>query len=108
MSLPITWVEHLYDRTVSSVGHTLAPGAAEWQRGDDGQVKRLHYVCPCGCGDWRSVSVVRGSFAKSCWGWDGNEILPTLTPSIQHVKAGDRRCGWHGHLLAGLWKTSPS
>lgn len=31
------------------------------------------------------------------WGWDGNEIEPTITPSI----GCDWRCGWHGHITKG-------
>jgi hypothetical protein len=29
------------------------------------------------------------------WGWDGNEVFPTLTPSIHDVGY------WHGHMQNG-------
>lgn len=84
----------------------LPPGAAWWGRDDDGRVMRIQYVCPCGCSDWRQVSV---SVAKPPpahhWAWDGNEDRPTLNPSILHIvnKPGD--CGWHGYLTEGVWRT---
>lgn len=31
------------------------------------------------------------------WGWDGNEEIPTLSPSIL-----DNSTGWHGYLRNGI------
>lgn len=79
-------------------------GAAQWHRREDGEIQAIDYVCPCGCKDWRSIPVQPHSGRG--WTWDGNETVPTLTPSILHtISSGSGNCGWHGFLTAGVWKT---
>lgn len=71
------------------------PGEGYWQRHKDEQ--RLNFRCPCGCEALLAV-VVKGP-REPVWQWDGNEDLPTISPSIKH-KAG---CGWHGYLVQGVF-----
>ncbi len=74
----------------------LAPGSAQWTV--EGQYSRsLIFICPCGCSKVRIVPVK----GDRKWNWDGNQELPTLTPSI--LIMGE--CGWHGFLTAGEWRT---
>ncbi len=46
------------------------------------------------------LPVIKGRYDKDKigWGWDGNEDLPSLTPSLHAV--GD----WHGHVKKGVMK----
>jgi hypothetical protein len=82
----------------------MEDGAAQWARRDDGRIRALTYVCPCGCKDWRQIPVTPGS--ETGWAWNGDEETPTLTPSILHtLSEGSGNCGWHGYLTAGFWQT---
>jgi len=83
----------------------LAPGSAQWGVCDLG-ITKLMYICPCGCGDWRSIHVTETSDASKGWRWDGNREAPTLSPSIKHNpgRPGSDDCNWHGHLIAGVWR----
>lgn len=38
---------------------------------------------------------------ETSWKWDGDEVKPTLTPSIQKLSG----CRWHGWLQGGVFKT---
>ena len=35
------------------------------------------------------------------WGWDGDKIKPTLSPSIRHHGGVNRAVLWHGFLKSG-------
>lgn len=109
-NVPVTWVDDLLDYSLwaehngnHSCRADLPDGAAQWDLARD--QRRLTYVCPCGCKEWRQVPVAPDQKLQSHWLWDGNETAPTLTPSILHVKHRDDECGWHGFLTAGIWVT---
>jgi hypothetical protein len=69
----------------------------------DEQKRSMLLVCPCGeCLRIRSIPLDAYPNDKvPRWHWDGNEDLPTLTPSILD-KGG---CGWHGFLTAGVFRS---
>lgn len=77
----------------------LSPGSAHWITGTDNKISHLYFVCPCGCGDVFGIPVVLKEGYG--WKWDGDERLPTLTPSIQRMVG----CRWHGHLAKGVFIT---
>jgi len=89
----------------------LPPGSAQWSTGSppegqpDPPVVALLFVCPCGCSEVVSIPVAGPHQphppAHPGWRWDGNTVLPTLSPSIRLLE----RCKWHGHLVAGEWRT---
>lgn len=109
--IPVTWVDNLLDFSLWADGPNkvgfcrpdLADGAAQWDCGRD--QRRLAYVCPCGCKEWRQIGVGEPKDTRVSWAWDGNETTPTLTPSIRHIGGAEERCHWHGFLTAGAWKT---
>lgn len=81
----------------------LQPGLFWWTSDQEGN-RYLAYVCPCGCGQPRAIPTAMNPGAtagRGPWTWDGNEDVPTLTPSIQHRDA----CQWHGFLTVGQWVT---
>lgn len=54
------------------------------------------YVHLPGQSDWGAIRVKRGApGGDRVWGWDGNEEMPTITPSIWHKGV------WHGHMIQG-------
>lgn len=57
----------------------------------------LTFLCPCGCGAYAGVRF--NSASEYGWNWDGNEELPTVTPSILRLDG----CKWHGYLTAGFF-----
>lgn len=63
--------------------------------------KAIVYICPCGCGQTRSVPICEREKAPHAWLWDGVTDRPTLTPSILIIG----ECGWHGFLTSGEWVT---
>ena len=72
-------------------GKEERPNGWAIRRYPEGDVGGVAFDCPgCGGDCWVPVNVVHG------WSWDGNEVEPTLTPSL-----GPRCCGWHGYLKAG-------
>lgn len=76
-------------------------GTVGWLRisGPEKPITHLVYVCPCGCKAVSSIPIVRPGNTGEGWEWDGNEVLPTLKPSIfRHIS-----CGWHGFLRKGEW-----
>ena len=99
MNKPIIWVQSAFHER-----KTAAPGSANWKIYEGGG-RHLQYVCPCGCGEWRNLPVKEGEKVKDCWYWDGNEIAPTITPSIQHVRHEPDDCNWHGYVTKGEWVT---
>jgi len=78
------------------------PGQAWWSRGGDYQIHGLNFFCPGGCGDPGFCRVGNGKKpeVEPSWKWDGNEVAPTLEPSIY----AKHTCGWHGYLTAGVFK----
>jgi len=106
MNVPITWsddVQHVECHLEADAKWTrkdLSPGTASWQKGMDGEISVLVFVCPCGCGEIGHVPVRAGYVGKP-WTWDGNKELPTLSPSILRIKPPG--CGWHGHLIKGVF-----
>ena len=78
-----------------------AAGAIELRRyADTGSVGGIAFRCPCGCGEESWLPVNRGD---SGWDWDGNEVAPTLSPSV--LQSGFP-CRWHGYLRNGRWELS--
>lgn len=78
----------------------LAPGTSYWAKTEGSEISRLHFVCPCGCGKVGSIPVDVGKKKDRGWLWDGNETVPTLTPS---VFCTGWPCRWHGYLTKGKW-----
>lgn len=61
----------------------------------------LAYNCPCGCGSLGHLPIYREGDSKpapNAWLWDGNEVTPTLSPSIRQIGH------WHGFLQQGEWR----
>lgn len=96
--LPVTWVSRAFDERAT-------PGAANWRKPENGAGQYLQYVCPCGCGEFRSLPVATGDKRVELWKWDGNETAPTITPSIRHVPHQKGDCAWHGYMTKGQWGT---
>lgn len=75
------------------------PGAFEVLE-ELGQAKKsLLYICPCGCGELRSIPIREGVKVERAWEWNGNLTVPTVKPSIRHLSG----CRWHGFLENGMW-----
>jgi hypothetical protein len=92
---PGLWDRWEHDESFAEYEH---PGAYEFTVNTQGQ-KRMVFVCP-GCKGLTFIAirpVVDGS--EQSWEWDGNEEVPTLTPSIHHVGC------WHGFLTNGEFKS---
>lgn len=70
----------------------------------DGEIVGLSFVCP-GCLDLTTIMFKRFG-VHATWNWDGNVESPTCTPSIlHHASNTPDRCGWHGYLTAGVFKS---
>lgn len=77
------------------------PGYWEWVSHPEAGTY-IYFNCPCGCRYMDQLSVRKPGEATpnhTSWSWDGNEKLPTLSPSIKRHTP----CGFHGHLQAGVW-----
>ena len=82
-----------------------APGTAWWSslEGHERPKTGIWFTCPCGCGNVIHLPVKLGfSSGPGEWSWDGNEVHPTLNPSILRLPPS---CGWHGWLRNGVWIT---
>lgn len=101
MKLKITW-----DRDIGSLeketfengfAHRkdLPPGHAAWVHA------HLRFTCPCGCGMIGALPVFREGDKGDGWKWNGDELNPTTTPSIQMCGP----CRWHGFLTAGFFES---
>ena len=66
----------------------------------EGEHHRLHFLCPCGCGQLGGVNINQAD--PHAWRWDGNEEAPTISPSILFLDG----CKWHGYLKGGVFKTA--
>lgn len=60
------------------------------------------FVCPCGCGEIGNLplNIIVDPSRNASWDWDGDEVAPTLKPSVQRMGG----CRWHGFLTKGVWK----
>lgn len=111
MGLPLIWDESVADFRLwqDFKRPDLEPGTACWGPPREGEdpvsPKRLYYVCPCGCSEWRQIPVRMEGAAGTAWVWNGDVDRPTLTPSIQHVANRADKCSWHGFLTNGEWVT---
>ena len=63
----------------------------------EGQPTMIVFHCPQ-CLELLDLPITLGQTATEArkWAWDGNFELPTLAPSVVHVK-----CGWHGFVTKG-------
>jgi hypothetical protein len=82
-----------------------APGAIDLRlayRDDDAM--GIAARCPCGCGEAIYLPITDGPARSggivSHWHWDGNQIAPTLSPSVYNTGLP---CKWHGYLRSGEW-----
>lgn len=79
---------------------TSAPMAAGayWLGRIDGEVRGMHFGCPCGCGE-------RSYLPFSDDGWIVAKPFPeaSLTPSIGNF-AGQNPYHWHGFLRNGVFE----
>lgn len=102
--VPIGFVEDIHSDDAQFVDGRLMrpdlpPGSAEWSTGLDDRIASLTFVCPCGCGCVGAVTV-RAGYGKA-WQWNGDEVRPTLTPSILKTSP----CRWHGYLTDGIFRS---
>lgn len=76
------------------------PGA--WRFARNGERTYMWFNCPCGCA-YEGVIRVRTKGEETpeetSYKWDGDEIHPTLTPSLRRATP----CKFHGHLQKGIW-----
>jgi hypothetical protein len=64
----------------------------------EGNVRHLVFLIPRSPNNYlfQCLPVRQGpNEAGRCWGWDGNEDAPTLTPSVHTIGH------WHGWVRAG-------
>ncbi|TMV09833.1 hypothetical protein FGK63_01825 [Ruegeria sediminis] len=61
------------------------------------------FLCPCGCGAYSRITVVKDAEpdAPAFWAWNGSLNDPTLA-SPMHVTS----CGWRGWLRNGYWEAA--
>jgi Family of unknown function (DUF6527) len=76
------------------------PGSYLYRAFRDGaEPAGMAFICPCGCGNESWMAFEGSAQPGACWQWNGNDLSPTLTPSVKQ-----RGCGWHGWLTNGYWK----
>ncbi len=90
-------------KLVESVSTDPTPGAYGFYTGfSDSKILGMVFRCPCGCGSIGSLDFRNDNPDQHpSWTWDGNQEMPTLTPSV--LKNSD--CRWHGYLTAGVWES---
>ena len=89
--VPATFIEDIFAEDVPA-------GAFAFDRT---VAQSIVYSCPCGCGQTVALPI-RGesdTTNRRAWGWNGDTVKPTLTPSIKRMDG----CRWHGHLQNGVW-----
>jgi hypothetical protein len=64
------------------------------------EVRRIQFLCPCGCGSLGGINISRTD--PNAWTWDGNEDKPTISPSVAFLDG----CRWHGWLINGIFTTT--
>jgi len=99
-------LEGYLDESAHWIRPDLAPGTAAWYRRENGHICHITFICPCGCSSVYQLPVSRTENSGN-WQWDGNEVEPTLTPSIllcaaEHIP---NHREWHGHLTKGEFKS---
>ena len=77
------------------------PGTIQWAIPTVGKGTWMWFVCPCGCGETYPLPITTEPNGYG-WFWNGDEKLPTLSPSI--LKTG--ACKWHGWLQNGEWRAA--
>ena len=106
MNMPLIWNEDLnhFDEHTLKIDESgawqrpdLPPGTACWSTDMQDRKAVLRFVCPCGCGCVIHTPIK--PFSERGWNWDGNETMPTLTPSILRTTG----CRWHGYLTKGVF-----
>lgn len=85
--------------------HSGGPGTIRFDKDGNGQIARMPFKCPCGCGDVFGVSL-KPAVANG-WEWNGSQECPTLSPSVLcYDSKADRRVEhWHGYLRNGIWES---
>ena len=82
------------------------PGAIEFRAMyRTGEIAGLGFRCPCGCGREGYLpfaGIERDVPGAPEWEWDGNQLTPTLSPSVLQVGG----CRWHGWLRNGEWEVA--
>jgi hypothetical protein len=72
---------------VSSFEEAKQPGDFWWAE----EAKRMHFRCPCGCGQYAGVEVKPAN--PNGWDWNGDADKPTVRPSIS-INSHH----WHGFV----------
>lgn len=89
---------------VADFGHCINPGEyyiTSPNPNEDG-MRRLSFRCPCGCGDLAEIRIREDGINDSkAWGWNKDEVCPTVTPSIC-IGPGEH---WHGYLRNGVFES---
>jgi hypothetical protein len=88
-------MRRLADGEFSGVYHG-EPGVFSWQLREE--YRSLFAKFP----DGSAIDVPVAPAPHQSWQWDGNQDLPTLTPSIRILSDRDGEPDkWHGHVTAG-------
>lgn len=73
------------------------------------EIAGLLFGCPCGCGQMMSVPFRDESGKRPSWEWDGNQVSPSLSPSIliKQLDSSAQQIGehWHGYLTDGDFRS---
>lgn len=80
------------------------PGAIEMRLAyQSEQIAGIGFRCPCGCGSEGYLPIRKAGWTEAdgaAWDWDGDEVKPTLSPSVYN---SGLPCKWHGYLRNGEW-----
>ncbi|MEQ5870234.1 hypothetical protein J4E08_10020 [Sagittula sp. NFXS13] len=90
----------------ASLSAAALPGSFWVPEVEEGGRTMLHFICPCGCGVTRAITVGHRHKPKMCgasWNWNASRSEPTLTPSVNARPVGGCN-GWHGYLRNGYWE----
>ena len=85
------------------------PGAVYFTDRGHGAVSHLWFLCPCGCGTFRKITVGldhRPAHVVQSYSWNGSITEPSLRPAIR-LAAQEGCKGWHGQLRGGYWEPRP-
>jgi len=83
-------------KRVDDIDEAKEAGSFEYFVAGDNEPAGVIYLCPCGCGQIRSLDFK--PHGSPSWDWDGNVEKPTLTPSVHWIGH------WHGFLRNGVWE----
>lgn len=89
---------HYSDR--NAMVRDAVPGSFWIGRPDPVGDQPFWFICPCGCGDRRVLTVGNGFKPDTApsWRWNGLTDAVELTPSV------NMQGHWHGWLRAGEWQ----